>query len=68
VYKFQTRFLCFASGGVVRKRFAVGMLLSFFVVLCAGGILAFAAGGNRFISRYQAFSDPDGGFANLNLG
>jgi hypothetical protein len=44
------------------------LLLSFFVVLCAGGILALAAGANRFIRRYQAFADPDGGFANLNFG
>jgi cytochrome c peroxidase len=68
VSKFQARFLRFASSRVVRKRFGVALLLSFFVVLCAGGILALAAGANRFIRRYQAFADPDGGFANLNLG
>ena len=54
--KFQTRFLRFASSRVVRKRFSVAMLLSFFVVLCAGEILALAEGGNHFF------------FANLNLG
>jgi hypothetical protein len=38
------------------------------LILLAATALAIAAGANRFVPRYQEFSDPDGRFANLNLG
>ena len=37
-------------------------------VMCTGALLGVAVGTNRFIQRNQEFADPDGSFANLNLG
>jgi cytochrome c peroxidase len=42
------------------------VFLVVFVLIGAAGI-AFAHNANQFVPRFQEFSDPDGGFANLNL-
>jgi len=38
------------------------------LILLAATALAIADGTNQFVPRYQVFSDPEGRFANLNLG
>lgn len=66
--RFQTCYLRCTSSRIIHGKFGVGILVGLVVVLFAGGILAVAAGGNRFIPRYEEFPDTDGGLANLNLG
>ena len=66
--RFQTRYLRCTSSRIIHGKFGVGILVGLVVVLFAGGILAVAAGGNRFIPRYEEFPDADGSLANLNLG
>jgi hypothetical protein len=68
VSRFQTRYLRCTSSRIIHGKFGVGILVGLVVVLFAGGILAVAAGGNRFIPRYEEFPDADGALANLNLG
>jgi cytochrome c peroxidase len=48
-----------------RERVVV-FLIAFVLVGAAG--IALARGGSQFVSRFQEFGDPDGRFANLNLG
>jgi cytochrome c peroxidase len=38
------------------------------LILLAATALAIADGANQFVPRYQVYSDPEGRFANLNLG
>jgi cytochrome c peroxidase len=60
------------SGGVLqrnkfaRRRRHAGIAIVF-LFIGAGG-LAVARNSNEFVPRYQEFSDPEGRFANLNLG
>jgi cytochrome c peroxidase len=44
------------------------VLLTTFLLLGAGGLLAVADISNNFVPRFQEFSDSEGRFANLNLG
>ncbi|HKV63441.1 MAG TPA: hypothetical protein VJO16_16135 [Candidatus Acidoferrum sp.] len=50
---------------VGKKRLAI--LLPVFL-LGAGGLIATADNANRIVPQFQIFSDPEGRFANLNLG
>jgi cytochrome c peroxidase len=54
------------KGRVARGRRHV-VLATAFLLICAGG-LAIAQNSSLFVPRYQEFADPDGRFANLNLG
>jgi cytochrome c peroxidase len=45
---------------------AAGFLIVF--VLVGAARIALAHGGNQFVPRFQEFSNPEGRFANLNLG
>ena len=54
-------------GKVARNRRYVVLLTAIFV-FTAGGLLAVAESSNLFVPKFQVFPDPDGAFANLNLG
>jgi cytochrome c peroxidase len=51
---------------VVKKRLAI--VLTGFLLLGTGGLLAVEDSSKQVVPRFQEFNDPDGRFANLNLG
>jgi cytochrome c peroxidase len=57
-----------ASVNVKLARRRVAIVLGAFLLLGAGGLLAVADRADQVVPRYQEFSDPEGRFANLNLG
>jgi cytochrome c peroxidase len=56
----------FQNGKFRHNRRAV--ILVFSILLVSVGGLAIARDENRFVPRYQEFSDPEGHFANFNVG
>ena len=59
----QTEF----RGKLPRKNRAAAVLPAA-LLLGSGVLLAVAGPSNQVVPRFQQFSDPDGAFANLNLG
>lgn len=55
-------------GGQLARKNRARAVLPAVLLLGSGVLLAVAENSNRFVPRFQQFSDPDGAFANLNLG
>ena len=68
--KFESSLPYLSEFMVKLARSRVASVLPVFLLLGAGGLLAVAdsSNSNQVVRRFQEFSDPDGRFANLNLG
>jgi cytochrome c peroxidase len=56
-----------SKGSFVRSRH-LAFLTTFAILLGASALLGIGRGSDLFVPRFQEFSDPEGRFANLNLG
>jgi cytochrome c peroxidase len=55
-------------GNRITQKNRVAFSLAIIMLLSVGAPLAVPEGSKQFMPRFQEFSDPDGAFANLNLG